>query len=268
MAKKEMNEKEFIDQNNLGDKFTAARTQRCEDLMVPEAKALLNLPLEEKVKKSQEIIKEALKKYKNVGLGWSGGTDSRILLAITLPLKRDIPTVFVDTQHEFPETYRYVDDVRRELQLTNHTTVMASQDREKEFEEKYGLKTPEFTTECCNYHKITPMMDAIRKFKFDAFLVGLRGVEHEERAKEVFFSPRHNPDHIRVHPLLFWRKEDILEYVKKYNIKCNPMYAKGYTSLGCTICTSPNTDPNAHERAGRGVVRETVMKRLRELGYT
>ncbi len=263
-----MDEKEFIDKNNLGDRFTSARTGRCEDLMIPEARALLNLPLEEKIKKSQDVIREALAKYHNIALGWSGGSDSRVLLDIALPLKRDLPTVFVDTQHEFKQTYKYVDDVRRELHLVKHATVMADKDREKEFAKQYGEKTAEFTTTCCGYHKIGPMMKAIEFYKYDAFMVGLRGVEHEERAKETFFSQRHNPDHIRVHPLLFWRKDDILEYIAKYKVKCNPMYAKGYTSLGCDVCTSPNTDPNAHERAGRGVVRETVMKKLRDLGYT
>ena len=264
-----MGEKEFIDQNNLGDRFTSARTKRCEDLMIPEVKALLDLPLDEKIKKSQEVIKEALAKYKKVGLGFSGGTDSLVLLHLTLPIKHDMPIVFVDTQHEFPETYQFIEETRRAWKLPNYTAVMANEDKLEEFTQKYGLKTPEFTTTCCNYHKISPMMKAIGDFGFDAFMVGLRGVEHEERAKEVFFSPRHNPEHVRVHPLLFWRKEDILEYVyKKYKITCNPLYAKGYTSLGCTVCTSINTDPNAHERAGRGVVRETVMKKLRELGYT
>ena len=263
-----MDDKGMMDKDTVADKFSSKRTQRCEELMIPEARALLDLSLEDKIAKSQEVIKEAVSKYKRIGLGWSGGTDSRVLLSLTLPILPNIKTIFSDTQHEFPETYQYVEDVRRELHMVDHTTVMADQNREKEFESKYGVRTAEFTTACCEYHKIMPMMNAIKKYKFDAFLVGLRGVEHEERAKEVFFSPRKNPKHIRVHPLLFWRKDDIMAYVKKYNVKCNPMYAKGYTSLGCYICTSPNTDPNAHERAGRGVVRENIMKRLRDLGYT
>lgn len=263
-----MEEKEFIDKNSVGDRFTKVRAQRCEDLMIPEAKVLLDLPLDEKVKKSQEIIREAIKKYPRIGLGFSGGTDSLVLLHLVLPIKSDIQTVFVDTQHEFPETYQFIEEVRREWRLNNHVSVMANNNRFKEFKQNLGLKTPEFTTTCCEYHKIAPMMKAIGDFKFDAFFVGLRGVEHEERAKETFFSPRKNPAHIRVHPLLFWRQKDVLDYVKKYDIKCNPLYARGYTSLGCTVCTSVNTDPNAHERAGRGVVREIVMPRLRELGYT
>ena len=119
---------------------------------------------------------------------------------------------------------------------------------------------------CCNYHKIAPLLKAIKDFGLDAFIAGIRGVEHEERAKETIFSLRET--HIRVHPLLFWRQEDVLDYVKTLGIECNPLYAQGYTSLGCIHCTEKNLDPNAHERAGRGVVREEIMQRLRELGYT
>ncbi len=261
-----MEEKSLLDENE--GRFTKERTKRCEDLMRPEAKELLDLPLDEKIKKSQEIIKEAIERYPNIGLGFSGGTDSVVLLHLVLPIKPNIRTVFVDTQHEFPETYNYIEEIRKEWRLVNHTSVMSDENKMEEFKQKFGLKTPEFTTTCCGYHKIAPMMKAIGDFGFNAFLVGLRGVEHEERAKETFFSPRTNPDHIRVHPLLFWRQSDILEYVKKFSIKCNPLYAQGYTSLGCYVCTDKNTDPNAHERAGRGAVREIVMPRLRELGYT
>jgi len=259
---------EFIDTTTIGDRFTKARTKRCEDLMNAEARKLLDLPLDGKIKKSQEIIKEAIARYPKIGLGFSGGTDSLVLLHLVLPIMPNIPTIFVDTQHEFPETYDFIEKIRKEWRLVNHTSVMAEKNRLEEFKKQYGLKTPSFTTTCCEYHKIAPMMKAIGDFGFDAFLVGLRGVEHEERAKEIFFSPRKNPSHIRIHPLLFWRQKDILEYVKKFNIKCNPLYALGYTSLGCHVCTDKNTDPNAHERAGRGVVREIVMDKLRALGYT
>jgi len=249
--------------------FTEQRTKNCENLMNLEAKALLDVSLDEKIAKSKEIIKEALAKYPKIGLGFSGGTDSLVLLHLALPLlSENTPIIFVDTQHEFPETYEFINKVVKEWNLKNFHTVKAEEDKLEKLVDKFGLKTADFTAICCGYHKIAPMMKAIGDFGLDAFLVGLRGVEHEERAKEVFFSPRKNPDHLRVHPLLFWRKSDILDYVKKNNIECNPLYARGYTSLGCVVCTEKNPDPNAHERAGRGVVREEIMKRLRDLGYT
>jgi phosphoadenosine phosphosulfate reductase len=236
--------------------------------MLPEVRALLDLPLDKKIEKSKEVIKEALERYAKIGMGFSGGTDSLVLLHLVLSLKKDIPCVFVDTQHEFPETYEFVNKIIIDWDVKDYQKVRAHQKRTEEFKQKYGFKTPEFTVAYDGYHKISPLMKVIGDRGFDAFMVGLRGVEHEERAKEVFFSPRQNPSHIRVHPLLFWRQFDVLEYVKKFNLECNPLYAKGYTSLGCTIFTEKNTDPNAHERAGRGVVREEVMAKLRALVYT
>lgn len=248
--------------------FTINRIKECEDLMRPEVKSLLNLPLNEKIKKSKEIIQEAIKKYPKIGLGFSGGTDSLILLKLVLEVKKGIPIIFVDTQHDAPETYAFIDKIRREWGLTDFSAVMAEEDKVKEFIEVHGLRTPKFTETCCAYHKIAPMMRAIKERGFDAFFVGLRGVEHEERAKEKIFSPRYNPDHIRVHPLIFWKRDDVMEYIKKHNLECNPLYKQGYTSLGCVECTDKNPNPGMHERAGRGEVRETIMQKLRELGYT
>lgn len=261
-------EKEFIDVNNTENRFTKERTKRCEELMTPELRELIDLPLDKKIKKSQEIIKEAINKYPEIGLGFSGGTDSLVLLHLILPIKPDISTIFVDTQHEFPETYKFIEEIEKTWNLKDHHAVKAEKNRLEEFKKQFGLKTPQFTTVCCEYHKIAPMIKAIGDLGFDAFFVGLRGVEHEERAKETFFSPRKNPEHFRVHPMLFWRTKDILDYVKKFKIKCNPLYDRGYTSLGCHVCTDKNIDSNAHERAGRGIVREIVMDRLRALGYT
>ncbi len=261
-------DRKFIAKNKLGDKFTAKRTDECIDLMRPEVRKLVGLPLGKKIKKSQEIIKEALGKYKKVGIGFSGGSDSEVVLHLTLPLKHDIPIIFVDTRYEFPEVLQFIQQIRETWNFENFNMVRAEKDRKDEFAKKYGFKTPEFTVQFNNYHKIEPMMGAIGYNKLDAFIAGIRGVEHEERAKESLFSQRYNPNHVRIHPLLFWQKTDILAYLKKYKLQINPMYAKGYTSLGSTIDTTPNTDPNAHERAGRGIVRETVMKKLRELGYT
>jgi len=176
--------------------------------------------------------------------------------------------LFSDTQHDHKETYEFIDKVKREWNLTNFYTFKANADRVKDFINKFGLKTPEFTEICCEFHKIEPMRRGVDSLKLDALITGIRGVEHEERAQESLFSPRDSPKHMRVHPILFWRPADILEYLKKNRIECNPLYARGYTSLGCIECTSLNTDPNAHERAGRGIARETIMAKLRALGYS
>ncbi len=245
------------------------RTHKCEDLMRPEIRELLDLPLDKKIEKSMEIIREAKEKYNHVGIGFSGGSDSLVLLHLTLKVfPNSMPVLFSDTQHDHQETYDFIEKVKREWGLSNFHAFKANHDKVKEFIDKFGLKTPEFTEVCCEFHKIEPMRRGVDTLKLDALITGIRGVEHEERAKESLFSPRASPKHMRVHPILFWRPTDVIEYIKKNNIECNPLYAQGYTSLGCMECTSLNTDPNAHERAGRGVARETIMEKLRALGYS
>lgn len=241
-----------------------------ENLMRPEVRALVDLPFKKKVEESQKIIREAYLKFDNIGLGFSGGTDSLVLLHIATSksewnwsLCPKLKVVFINTYHQFPETRAFVYKTRKEWNLDMYEA-KAEEDRFEEFREKYGFNTPEFITTCCEYHKIQPKNNAIRELGLDAFLSGIRGVEHEERAKEKIFSER--DDHMRVHPLLFWRRNDVLKYVKTMKIECNPVYKQGYTSLGCEPCTSKNPE-HKHERAGRGSVRESVMKFMRGLGY-
>lgn len=245
------------------------RTKKCEDLMRPEVRQLLSLPFDKKVEKSTEIIREAKEKYNNVGIGFSGGSDSLVLLHLTLKVfPNTLPVLFSDTQHDHKETYEFLKKVVKGWNLNNFHTFKANKDRVKEFADKFGLMSPEFTEVCCEFHKIEPMRRGVATLKLDALITGIRGVEHEERAKESLFSQRNSPKHMRVHPILFWRPTDVIEYLKKNNIECNPLYAQGYTSLGCMECTSLNKDPDAHERAGRGIARETIMEKLRALGYS
>lgn len=250
------------------EEFGSDRTQRCIDLMRPEVRSLLYLSLEKKIRKTREIISEALKKYKNVGLGFSGGGDSEVLLHIALKLNPDIPVLLVDTRYEFPETIPFVEKIRNEWNIASLTTVRATTDVVEKLTKKYGKGTPEFTLEFNKHHKIEPLMSGIKNLNLDAFVSGIRGVEHEERAKETIFSPRKNPQHIRVHPMLFWTQLDVRKYLKKNKLPHNPLYDKGYTSLGSTLDTTPNKDSKMHERAGRGITRERIMKKLRALGYT
>jgi phosphoadenosine phosphosulfate reductase len=249
------------------EEFGSDRTQRCIELMKPEVRALMNISLDAKVKKSKEIIKEALRKYKTVGVGFSGGGDSEVLLHMAMQIKHDVPILFVDTRYEFPETFDFIERLRQEWSFESLTTVRAGTDRVEEFTKKYGRGTPKFTLAFNKHHKIEPLVRGIKTLHFDAFLGGIRGVEHEERAKESFFSPRSDPKHIRVHPMLFWTRDDVQTYLKRNHLPHNPVYDKGYTSLGSTLDTTPNKDPNMHERAGRGVARERIMKKLRALGY-
>lgn len=111
-----------------------------------------------------------------------------------------------------------------------------------------------------------PLNQAIESLGLRALLTGVRWDEQEARADDNYFSPRENPDHVRVQPLLHFKEADIWAYIKKYHIPYCELYDKGYRSLGCAPCTSPSSGTGS-ERNGSTQDKEKIMTRLRELGY-
>src|SRR5690554_2266552 len=75
-----------------------------------ELKILQALPLEMKVLKTQQRIREWITRFGTDGVyvSFSGGKDSTVLLHIVRELYPDIEAVFVDTGLEYPEIRQFV----------------------------------------------------------------------------------------------------------------------------------------------------------------
>jgi len=81
---------------------------------IKQLKELQSLPLEYKVKITEQRIKEWYEHWDGkVYVSFSGGKDSTVLLHIARSVYPDIPAVFVDTGLEYPEIRRFA------LQTTN-----------------------------------------------------------------------------------------------------------------------------------------------------
>ena len=55
---------------------------------------------------------------------------------------------------------------------------------------------------------------------------------------------------IKINPLAVWSKRDVWRYIHDHNVPYNPLYDQGYSSIGCTPCTTP-VQINEDQRAGR-----------------
>jgi phosphoadenosine phosphosulfate reductase len=108
-----------------------------------------------------------------------------------------------------------------------------------------------------------------------AVFTGIRWDEQAARSAETFISPRQNPDHTRIHPILHFTERDVWSFIQEHRIPVNPLYSKGYRSLGTKDTTTKTSDLPAWEqdlektteREGRRQDKEGIMERLRELGY-
>ena len=231
-----------------------------------------------KVELSLEIIRYGLKMSRNPCLVWSGGKDSTVMLYLTLKVCRKenlkIPIILACDPIPIPENREYCLRLAKmwDLDIILWEDILKDDD----FNDINDVIT------CCRKLKVEPLKRFIRENYIDVLFVAIRHDEHPERAKEVFFSIRTNPPHVRVHPILHWTWLDVWLFIKQENIPINPLYLKGYTSLGCDPCTEPVV-PNGfksvdeiieyvrthrgEERKGRSIDKELVMEKLRRLGY-
>lgn len=218
--------------------------------------------LDEKVAKSQAVLKEALERFPGrIALAWTGGKDSTTTLHLLKTLcggEVPIPVLNIDTSVKFPEIYEFRDRLAREWRLDLRI------ERNEE-----ALKTLEIAkdkVECCFQLKARVIAESLRKYGWEALITGLRWDEQPERAKVDYFEPYDAPPHTRVQPILHFTELDIWSYIRSRNVPYCSLYHKGYRSLGCAPCTKMGA-PDGAERAGRDQNKEEIMKRLRAMGY-
>lgn len=261
---------------------------------------MIKQDVKELEERSIYILREATTKFKNVAALWSMGKDSTTMIALARKAflgKVPFPVIHIDNGIDFPETYKFRDDLAKKWNL--NLMVVNSE-----------IKPEMSGFACCGENKTVALKRVMKEYGFDALIVSIRRDEHGIRSKERYMSPRDRQfkwnyknqpaelwddysskldtkGHIRVHPLLDWNEIDIWQYIKKEKVPINPLYYSRnglrYRSLGCTHCTVPIhsnaktvdamikelESTKVEERAGREQDKEKayVMEKLRALGY-
>jgi phosphoadenosine phosphosulfate reductase len=158
-------------------------------------------------------------------------------------LKPDLPVLFLETYHHFPQTLVYRDELTRKWGL-NLITLKAPEPR-------IGLWETAGTQACCAHHKVGPLFGALENY--DVWYTALRRDQSPSRANLQVVEPFKLPSGKiiqRVAPLASWTARDVWRYAKEHGIELMPLYELGYTSIGCEPCTTPPVDPE-NPRSGR-----------------
>jgi phosphoadenosine phosphosulfate reductase len=169
-------------------------------------------------------------------------TEGIVVLHMLRDARPEIPVLFLDTVHHFAETYAYRDELARQwgLRLVNLRAAEPSP----------GLwKTS--TQACCAKHKVEPLFAAMEAY--DAWFTGMRREQSPSRAnleEAADFTLPSGKVLRKISPLAAWSAADVEEYVQRHDIPLLPLYARGYTSIGCEPCTSVPPDPS-NPRSGR-----------------
>jgi phosphoadenosine phosphosulfate reductase len=168
--------------------------------------------------------------------------DCVVLLHMIREVDPSIPVLFLDTVHHFAATYAYRDDIVRRWQL-NLVNLRAADPRP-------GLWQTD-TNACCARHKVEPLFGALEGY--DVWFTALRREQSPSRAGLAEVEPFTLPSGKvldKVSPLAGWTTRAVWDYAQAHAIPLLPLYAAGYTSIGCEPCTSVPLDPS-NPRSGR-----------------
>ena len=99
---------------------------------------------------------------------------------------------------------------------------------------------------CCNVRKVRPLDRKLKELQ--AWAVGLRRSQNDSRSDVRRIDLDAAP--VKISPLADWTSEQVDEYIRQNDVPRHPLYARGYTSIGCDPCTRP-VEAGESERAGR-----------------
>jgi phosphoadenosine phosphosulfate reductase len=190
-----------------------------------------------------DLISEQLKDARKPAITSSFQAECVVLTDLIRQIQPDIPVLFLETFHHFPQTLAYRDEIAAKYQL-NLTNLRAPQPR-------IGLWQTEGTKACCDVHKVGPLFSALEHY--DVWFTALRRDQSPSRANlaevEPFLLPSGSAIR-KVAPLAGWTARDVWRYAKDHDIPLLSLYELGYTSIGCEPCTTLPPDPN-DPRSGR-----------------
>ncbi len=260
------------------------------------------LSFQTKVRIAGLVIEDALAQFRRPVVMWTGGKDSMLALWYVRKVCEEQrtslpPVLFLDHGMHFDETWDLLERVSGEWRLEK--IVVRNEDvlshaiepgalvkisqlspANRREARRTGYKKgsfPHSLGDLVANHllKTVPMNDAIREHGFDGVVTGIRWDEGQARSRERFISPREDPPHARVHPILHFSERDVWMDTLKNGIPLHPLYEKGWRSIDGKYDSKKVADAPAweqdlestEERAGRAQDKELLMDRLRKLGY-
>ena len=202
----------------------------------------------------KKIIQAALEQFDNIAISFSGAEDV-VLVDMAVKIRPDVQVFSLDTGRLHPETYRFLETVRKHYGirlevLSPDAAAVEALVREKGLFSFYE----DGHEECCGIRKVASLKRKLATL--DAWITGQRRDQSPGTRAQVplvqhdaaFSTPEKTL--IKFNPLADWTSADVWNYIRMFDVPYNALHERGYISIGCEPCTRPVL-PNQHEREGR-----------------
>ena len=199
--------------------------------------------LQELESRSVYILREAYANFKSLGMLWSMGKDSTVLLWLARKAffgHVPFPLIHIDTHFKIPEMITYRDRLVREMKLT---MIVGANEQALKNKQTFPDGNVDRLT-CCKLLKTDALTQTLNgegsrlifnhttdRYEpdphpepFTGVIVGARADEEGSRSKERYFSPRdrHNEWDIADQPPEFWNQYKT-DFAPNTNVRIHPL---------------------------------------------
>jgi len=194
----------------------------------------------QKVDRSLGLIREAYQEYGDrLVVANSLGKDSVAVWHLAKRVSPDIRGFIITTRFKPPETVRFMEE-----EVARFPELRVFRNNEPIPDELYKFDPDR----CCEVLKVKPTQWALEEMNTACWVTGLRCTEGRTRTDYREIEER-DKGLIKLNPILLWHEREVWQYLALNQVPVNPLYAMGYRSLGCVVCT--RITAGASERAGR-----------------
>ena len=227
--------------------------------LTPQAVAALNERFEQA--HPTDIIQWAVETFRpDVAMTSSFGAESAALIHLAIQIEPRLDIRIVDTGLFFPETYQFIDELKRRFNL-NLTVFKTKLDVER-FKQAHAhlpIGHPDF---CCSEYKVEATERALEGLR--GWITGIRRGQATTRAQTPFVEVL-TTGTTKVAPLASWTSKEVQAYMTQHTLPYHPLWHQGYTSIGCWPCTQRPVDPN-DPRSGRWAGQDKTECGIHDIG--
>jgi phosphoadenosine phosphosulfate reductase len=196
----------------------------------------------------EQVLRWAIAEFgSDVALATGFGAEGCVLIDMVARITKGARIFYLDTDLLFPETYALCTqlEARYEIRLERRSSRLSLEAQALEFGDRLWERQPDL---CCRLRKVEPLQEMLIGLR--AWITAIRRDQTSARANAGIVERDPKFGLIKINPLATWSSSEVWDYIEKYDVPHNPLYKDGYTSIGCTPCTTPvqiGEDP----RAGR-----------------
>lgn len=209
---------------------------------------LLAIPRDLEDAAPQTVLQWAIEEFgTDAALATGFGTEGCVLVDMVARIDPSTRIFYLDTDLLFPETYELRDRLasRYGVRFERRASARSLEQQALRHGEKLWERDPDL---CCRLRKVEPLKEMLAGLR--AWITAIRRDQSPARAHAKVVEHDAKFGLIKINPLAGWTKQQVWKYIREHDVPYNRLYDQGYSSIGCTPCTTP-VQINEDQRAGR-----------------